>query len=169
VSSFIVAGLAKVVGLPLFIRALADEAAFLSSDPHGQPLAPGWLARSAGFVVGHLNVFVAFWVLLGLFMIVGAAGLRWRKPWAPAGLKAVCWFGVLEAPLVAAFIYSVRGMLLRAGVAGGDALASSLASRFWVSLAWLGVYVVLLILLKRTDQGDRTHGQAEGQSEGSRG
>lgn len=142
---------------------------FLSADPHGLPLSPAWLARAAGFVVGQLQVFVAFWMLLGLFMIVGAVNLRRRRPWARVGLEAVCWFGILEAPLVAAFIYSVRRTLLRAGVAGGDALASSLASRFWVSLAWLGIYVVLLILLKRTDQGDRTHGQAEGQSEGSRG
>lgn len=163
-SSFVVAGLAKLVALPLFIRALAGEAAFLSAEAHGPALSPAWLARAAVFVVGHLNVFIALWMLLGLFMIVGAAGLGRRSPWARVGLEAVCWFGCLEAPLVAAFIYSVRAMLRRAEVAGGAALASSLASRFWVSLAWLGVYVVLLILLKRTDQGERTDGQAEGQS-----
>jgi hypothetical protein len=166
--SFGLAGLAKLVGLPFFIWVLADEAAFLTSNQNAPALEPGWLALSARFVVGHLHAFVAFWMLLGLFMIAGAANLR-RRPWARLGLEAVCWFGFFEALLVAGFIYSVRRMLLDAGVAGGDSLASSLVSRFWVSLAWLGVYVALLILLKRTDQGDGAHGQAEGQSEGTRG
>lgn len=165
--SFIIAGLAKLVGLPLFVWALLDEAAFLSSDPDPLSLSPGWLARAARFVVDHVHFFVAFWMLLGLFMIFAAAGLLRRRPWGRVGLVAVCWFGILEAPLVAAFIYSVRQMLLRPGVAGGDSLASSLVSRFWASVAWLGIYVMLLILLRGTNQGDRTHGQAEGQSQRS--
>jgi hypothetical protein len=162
-----IAGLVKLVGLPIFVWALLDEASSWFASPQAAPLSPEWLARLARFVTGQLHVFVAFWMLLGLLMVVAAAGISRRRAWARTGLAAVCWFGLFEAPLVAAFIYSVRRMLLRPGVAGGESLASSLASRFWASLAWLVIYVVLLILLKTTNQGDRTDGQAEGQSHGS--
>ena len=164
--SFMVAGLGKLVGLPLFVWALRDEAAPLFSDPEAPPLSPGWLARAAGFVVGHLHFFVAFWMLLGLFMIAAAAGFLRGKPWARVGLVLVCWFGIFEASLVAVFIYSVRHALQSLRMSAGDALASSLLSRFWVSLAWLGLYAILLILLRGSNQGDRTHAQDEGQSQG---
>ena len=160
---FILAGLGKLAGLPPFIFAIRDEAAFLSDDPQALALSPAWLAGVARFVVDHLQAFVAFWMLVGLFMIVAAAALLRRRPWARVALEAVCWFGILEAPIVAGFIYSVRRMLLRGEAAGGGSLASSLVSRFWASLAWLGIYVTLLVLLKRANPGDRVHGQAEGQ------
>jgi hypothetical protein len=153
--SFIIAGLVKLIGLPLFVWALLDEGRFLFSDANASVLSPAWLARVARLVVDHLPYFVAFWMLLGLFMIVAAGNLLRRRRWARLGLEAVCWFGILEASLVAAFIESVRRMLLRGSEAGGDLLASSLVSRFWVSLSWLGIYVILLVLLKRAGQGDR--------------
>jgi hypothetical protein len=150
----IIAGLVKLFGLPLFVWSLRDEAAFLSSGAQVLPLSPEWLAGSARFVVDHLPFFVAFWMCLGLFMIVAAAGLLRRRPWARVGLGLVCWFGLLEAALVAAFIYSVRHMLLRLRMAAGDVLESSLVSRFWASLAWLGVYMILLVLLRSANEGD---------------
>jgi hypothetical protein len=163
----IAAGLVKLVGLPLFLWPLRTEAALLSSERLAPALSPAWLARAARAVADGLDLFLAFWMLLGLLMIVAAAGLKRGRRWGRVGLQAICWFGVLEASGVAAFIDAVRRMLLRAEAAGGEALAASLASRFWAALAWLLVYVTILSLLRAASRGDRTHGQAQGQSPGS--
>jgi hypothetical protein len=168
-ASFIAAGAVKLVGLPLLIWPLRSEAACLAAEPPAAALSPLWLARSAGFVVGQLHLFLTFWMLLGLFMIVAGAGLPRERGWARAGLGLVCWFGMFEAVSVAAFIEAVRRMLLRSDVAGSGPLAAALPPRFWIALAWLGVYVILLILLKRSGQGERADGQAAGQSQGARG
>ncbi|MGH9748701.1 MAG: hypothetical protein ACRD5D_04140 [Candidatus Polarisedimenticolia bacterium] len=164
--AFIAAGAVKLVGLPILIWSLTTRAAFLAADPPDPSLQPARLARSAGFLVEHLHVFMAFWVLLGLFMVVAGAALLRRRVWARVGLEIVCWFGLLEATSVAVFIQAVRRMLLRSAVAGADTLAAALVPRHRVGLALLGVYVVLLILLKRS-QGDGRNGETEGQSQGT--
>jgi hypothetical protein len=166
-ASCIAAGLVKLVGLPLLIWPLRAAGARLLHDPPDPALTPVRLARAAAFLVEHLHYFVAFWMLLGLLLMVAGAGLLRRRPWARPALEIVCWFGLFEATAVAAFLHAVRRMLLRSGVDGGQTLAAALVPRFGVGLAWFGVYVLLLILLRRSGHGERADGQAEGQSPGT--
>lgn len=165
----VAAGALKAAGLPFLIWPLREGATFLIEGSPDASLSPVWLARAAGLVIDRLHLFLAFWVLLGLFMVLAGAALPRGRSWARTGLEVVCWFGMFEAISVAAFIEAVRRMLLRSEVAGSGPLAAALPSRFWIALAWLGVYVILLILLKRSGQGERADGQAAGQSQGARG
>src|SRR6266446_4879339 len=102
---WIVAGVVKAITLAHYLRSLRGQLLDAHDTALALRFAPPWFAQSVSFVVGHLDAFGVFWVALGAFMVLAGASLLRGRPWARLGLELVCWFGLLEAPLVAAFLY----------------------------------------------------------------
>jgi hypothetical protein len=147
---WIIAGVVKATTLTFYVRSLGDRL----RDPHDTALVlgsdPSWFAQAVSFLIGHLESFSAFWVTLGVFMVIAGACVLQGRSWARLGLEWVCWFGLFEAPFVGAFLSFTLRSLSSHDLPAGDRLASQIFKGIWTCAGWFAVYVVLLVILRNT-------------------
>jgi len=147
---WVIAGIVKATTLTFYLHSLRGQLL----DPHDTALAlrsvPSWFAQAVSFVFGHLEAFNAFWVALGVFMVIAGAFVLRGRSWAHLGLELVCWFGLFEAPFVGAFLYFMGRSFSSYGLPAADRLASQVFKGIWICAGWLTIYVVVLVLLRDT-------------------
>ena len=147
---WVIAGTVKAMSLALYLRSLGSQLVSVRDTELALRSTPSWFARAASLIFGHLGALGALWVALGVFMVFAGASLLRRRRWARLGLELVCWFGLLEAPFVGAFLYFTGRTWSSHGFAGADRLAAHLFEGVWICAGWLAVYAVFLGIVRGT-------------------
>lgn len=145
---WVIAGTVKAISLALYLRSLGSQLGNARDTDLALRSAPSWFEHAASFLFGHLGALGAFWVTLGVFMVFAGASVLRRRHWARLGLELVCWFGLLEAPFVGAFLYFTGRAWSSHGFPGADRLAAQLFEGVWICAGWLAVYAVFLGLVR---------------------
>ena len=147
---WVVAGAVKGITLPFYLRSLGSQL----PNPHDIAVvfrsAPPWLGQAVLFASRHIGAFAAFWVALAVFVALAGASVLRGRSWARFGLELVCWFGLLEAPLVAAFLYLTGRTLSSSDLPAMERLADQVFEGIWACACWLAIYGVGLVLLRGT-------------------
>jgi hypothetical protein len=145
---WVVAGAVKGITLPFYLRSLGSQLPDPQDIAVALSPAPSWLGQAILFASRHISAFAAFWVALAVFVVLAGASVLRGRSWARFGLELVCWFGLLEAPLVAAFLYLTGRTLSSSDLPAMDRLAAQVFRGIWACAAWLAIYVVGLVLLR---------------------
>jgi hypothetical protein len=142
------AGAGKAIGMTAYLLALSRTEGFASLAETGLAHAPPWFAALTSALSRHLAVLAAGWGSLGLFVLAAGGCFLRRNAWARLALEAVCWFGLVEAPVVAAFLYGFLSMAPQSSLRAADRLESLVILGIWICTFWFLVDTVSLMALR---------------------
>lgn len=154
---FAIHGAAIVIGLTIGAVNAGAIGGLNSASELVFQISPAWLASFASFVSRHALGIAAIGVIEGVCMLLVAIQFLRGRAWARRGLELFSWLGVLQAPMVAAYLVAVQQTLLAYQSTDTRALAVSLARPLWTTVAWVAIYLSMIALLRgRTARGNFT-------------